>query len=225
MFITFSGLDGSGKSTLIEILKNEFEQKHRKCVILTMYFHVGVYPAVRFLRDLIYSLRARITGKKVRSELITTDPDRVGLRQARHGRISGKIYRVIRSSFVKRTVYFIDLAIFLIIRLYVEGIGKKTLIMDRYFYDMLADVADGEKWGFIDFFLSILPLPVVPIYVDVPPEVALGRKGEYSLPYLQKRQKKYYRIFEKVKNAFILKNDSMELAKVTMLNEIRKRLV
>jgi thymidylate kinase len=225
MFITFSGLDGSGKSTLIEILKKEFEQKHRKCMILTMYFHVGVYPTVRFFRDRIYSLRARITGKKVRSELITTDPDRVGLRQARHGRILSKIYLIIRSSFIKRSIYFIDLVIFLCIRLSVEGIGRKILIMDRYFYDMLADVADGEKWGFIDFFLSILPLPIMPIYVDVPPEIALERKGEYSLHYLQKRQKKYYRIFEKVKNAFILKNDAMELTKEIMLNEIRKRVV
>src|SRR5204862_3495158 len=51
MLITFSGLDGAGKSTLIERLKITLEQQHCRVAVFHINDHVGVYAYLRALRD------------------------------------------------------------------------------------------------------------------------------------------------------------------------------
>ncbi|HEY6854406.1 MAG TPA: hypothetical protein VI139_09160, partial [Gemmatimonadales bacterium] len=59
MLITFSGLDGAGKSTLIGWLKAELERRKRAVTVLHMTDNVGVYAAVRALRDGLRRLAGR----------------------------------------------------------------------------------------------------------------------------------------------------------------------
>src|SRR5688500_16859550 len=49
MLITFSGLDGSGKSTLVEYLKESLEQENRKVAVSHMNYDVGLYSLLRLL--------------------------------------------------------------------------------------------------------------------------------------------------------------------------------
>src|SRR5918997_7233073 len=49
MLITFSGLDGAGKSTLIERLRKKLEAQDRRGPVFHMYRHVGLYACARFL--------------------------------------------------------------------------------------------------------------------------------------------------------------------------------
>src|SRR5207253_4593401 len=51
MLITCSGLDGAGKSTLIERLKITLEQQHCRVAVFHINDHVGVYAYLRALRD------------------------------------------------------------------------------------------------------------------------------------------------------------------------------
>ena len=51
MLITFSGLDGAGKSTLIEWLKTALEEQDRQVAIFHLNDHVGLYAYARFVRD------------------------------------------------------------------------------------------------------------------------------------------------------------------------------
>ena len=49
MLITFSGLDGSGKSTLVDYLKDSLELENRKVAVAHMNYDLGVYSAMRFI--------------------------------------------------------------------------------------------------------------------------------------------------------------------------------
>src|SRR5947207_1433603 len=51
MLITFSGLDGAGKSTLVRWLQQTLERQHRRVVVFHMNDHVGVYAYLRRLRN------------------------------------------------------------------------------------------------------------------------------------------------------------------------------
>ena len=51
MLITFSGLDGAGKSTLVRWLQQTLERQNRRVVVFHMNDHVGVYAYLRRLRN------------------------------------------------------------------------------------------------------------------------------------------------------------------------------
>lgn len=220
MFITFSGLDGAGKSTLINQLKQAIEAKGQKVTLLTMYDHIGLYPLIRGIRAKI----ERLTGVEIKKDRMSTDENSLGIQMAKRGPLMTGLLKVIRSHTAKKIVYIFDLLLFLLIRLYVEKINKHVLIMDRYFYDSLADIAQSDPWGYISFFLKLAPTPNLPIFIDVPPEVAFSRKKEFPLDYMKWRYTTYKRIFQLVNNPFYLVNDQLDLAVQQLKNETFKRL-
>ena len=59
LVITFSGLDGAGKSTLIDWLEGELERRHRPVTVLRMADGVGVYAGLRVARDSVQRLFSR----------------------------------------------------------------------------------------------------------------------------------------------------------------------
>ena len=54
MLITFSGLDGAGKSTLIAWLKESLERGNRRVAVFHMNDHVGAYAYLRAVRDRLF---------------------------------------------------------------------------------------------------------------------------------------------------------------------------
>src|SRR5213082_4253239 len=126
MLITFSGLDGAGKSTLVRWLQQTLERQHRRVVVFHMNDHVGVYAYLRRLRNQLGGAPPRNGGAGA-------------LRRVRDALLWGRVLR--------RVIYPLDLLLFLVYRLYHESIRRRVVIMDRYFYDTLVDIADGRHWG------------------------------------------------------------------------------
>ena len=114
--------------------------------------------------------------------------------------------------------------VFFFHRLYLSKIKGDTLIMDRYFYDTLADVADGRQWSFVQMFLRLVPKPDLQVFVEVSPEKAFARKGEYSVDYLAKRRCKYHQIFSWVDDPVILSNDDLEEAREGLRGAVSSRI-
>src|SRR5207245_9947711 len=78
MLITFSGLDGAGKSSLIAWLKSELERRHRAVTVLHMNRDVGLYPVLRVLRDTLTGAPRDGTARAVALEQIARRPGLVG---------------------------------------------------------------------------------------------------------------------------------------------------
>lgn len=216
MFISFSGLDGSGKSTLIGVLKQALEQRGRRVAVVHMIHQVGVYASLRRMRDrLLRRPQAATPAHSPSGNEGRTGPAR-GYRRIRN--------TIMRNRWVRQGVYAIDLAVFLVIRLYHEGVRRRILIMDRYFYDMLVEAADGRDWEWIRQLIRITPTPAVPVFVALPPEVAYARKGERTPERLERRWASYHQVFQWVPAVLWLPNDDLDAASTTLKQVVFRRL-
>lgn len=209
MLISFSGLDGAGKSTLIGRLKENLEEHNRNVTVLNMWDHVGIYALLRILRDFVYRVFQKNPSFMDDRQLYSNDPE-LGLLLPERSLISGFLFHVFRGRIVKRIIYFFDLCLFKLIFFYFGKIKNHILIMDRYFYDSISDVTDKHQWFYMRLFLFFTPVPELPVFVDVSPMEAFARKGEYSVEYMKKRRVKYLQIFSGVDGALILENKNLE---------------
>ncbi len=213
MLITFSGLDGAGKTTLISNLKTILEKQNYQVTALTMYGHVSLYGIIRLLRDRIIRLVKKPIPNRLERHKIVGSPNSLGNEAIQYGRIQKVIVHILRKNIVKQCALVLDLLILFIFRLYLEKIKKHIFILDRYFYDFLAEVADSHRWLYIRAFLLIAPRPDIAIFVDVSPDKAFLRKGEYTLAHLHRRRTIYMKMFNWVHNIIFIPNDDLEQAK------------
>lgn len=222
MLITLSGLDGAGKSTLAEALKSSLERDGTPAVIFHMNKDVGLYAYVRNIRDAIKGLIR--PAKPAPSIEIGTE---LGSPKEPNGAKRALLEvrrRIIWNKSLRRWVDLGDLALFLVYRLYVERFRGRILIMDRYFYDRLADQADGRRWKYLRWFAGITPIPDVPVLVEVSPEEAFGRKGEYSIESMTLRRANYREIFSWIPGSVILPNDDLDAVVETLDQIVRSRM-
>jgi hypothetical protein len=179
---------------------------------------VGLYAYVRNARDAFL--------RTVRSPKA---PDSTGEgSQARPGRAKAMLLevrrRIIWNKELRRWVDLGDLATFYVYRLYVEKVRGQVLIMDRYFYDRITDIADGRRWRYLKWFARRTPLPDVAVFVDVSPEEAFARKGEYSVDSMTRRTAIYREVFSWVPGAIFMRNDDRSRAADELYRLVAERL-
>jgi thymidylate kinase len=212
MLITFSGLDGSGKSTLVECLRESLEKRDRRVAVFHLYYDVGLLACARAVVKRIVGGR----GKQSAPETKRAHAPRE--RKTRGARLK---YALAWNKSLRLCVYPLDLVIFLCYRLYIEKVKGRVLIMDRYFYDTLVDVSDGRSRRRGARLLSRLtPQPTVPVLVDISPEEAFARTGEYSVDYLSRRRLSYEEFFPKDGGAVVLAGGDDLTATRTRLEQI-----
>jgi len=221
MLITFSGLDGAGKSTLIEWLRTALEEQQQPVVVLHLEHDLGVYASARWLRDGLEHLArsGRSNGAAARGAASIAGPQGGVAMLARRIRNA-----LVWSKIIRRLIYPVDVLVFLCYRAYFEGIQRRILIMDRYFYDILVDVSSGQRWGWIRLLKLITPTPTLPVLLDIGPEEAYARKGEYSVEYLQNRWAAYREVFPWVRAGVRLRNDDPVTARTALRQIVLERL-
>ncbi|MFA6183945.1 MAG: hypothetical protein WC682_02480 [Parcubacteria group bacterium] len=165
--ITLSGLDGSGKSTQIKLLKNSLESQGKK----VFYFHAIEFSLANKTNDLKnkYCLICKLTNKCE----FPSNKEKIGVIKANCLQI------LLRKLFLK-----IDLWRFknLIEKLKDEEFGY--LVSDRYFYDTLINIEYLSKKE-INHNYSIVK-PNVSIYLQTNPELIMSRDRvpDQGLQYL-----------------------------------------
>ena len=209
VLITFSGLDGSGKSTLINGLRTALEATDRRVAVLHMNDHVGVYAYLRWVRD-------RLSGRPRRNGHAAAPAAPRTMRRMRDA--------VIWSKGVRQVIYPLDLLLFQFYRLVVEVVQRRILIMDRYFYDTLVDVANGHNWGLLRMLQRVTPEPDVPVLIVVDPERAHARKPEHSVPWLAERWTAYNRVFPSVQRGVRVPNEDAAAATAEVARAVLSRL-
>ena len=237
MLITFSGLDGAGKSTLIAWLAHALERDRHRVAVCHMNTGIGVYAAVRALRDVVRprGRRARATematsgtptpGAPSGALYVTDAPDAAASRRARlRAQLRRVRYTLVWNKRLRRALYPVDLVVFLCYRYYVERVAKRILIMDRYFYDTLVDVGDGGRRGLLGLYERVTPAPTLAIFLDVGPEECFARKGEYSVEYLRRRWNAYHAVLPRVPTSVRLATRDLDAAKATLHQLVSARL-
>lgn len=195
--VTFSGLDGAGKTTQIDLLRRALAEQRRTAEWLTMYDDVSVAARLRrTARRLIPAggpappRHGPSAAGGQRATLLRHDKNR-----------SDRLTLALR-----RLVYLFDLCYFLLVCRRPAVRRSNLLVMDRYFFDSLANLvaAGAGARGYVGCFLRMAPEPRLAILLDIDADEAYRRKREYPLPYLQLRRQAYLDIFTRVRHPLIL---------------------
>ena len=210
MIVTFSGVDGAGKSTIIENVKKELEKKFRKRVVV-----------IRHRPSLLPILSAWTKGKeKAEQDAANTLP--------RQGNNSSKISSLIRFSY-----YYVD---YLFGQFYVNFKYKYRgviVLYDRYYYDFILDAKRSNidlPEGLFKFGFNFVFTPDCNFFLYASPEVILKRKQELSAETILELTKKYGDLFtefeskRKKQNYFLINNIDLEQTMTKIMETITSKM-
>jgi len=177
--VTFSGIDGAGKSTQIEYLEACLEDDGLKIASLTFWDNVAVLSRLReFL-----SLRA-FGGDRG----MGTPEKPIHRRDKDVASLPLTVARLV--------LYLADSLNLRRVVKRVAETGVDIVIFDRYIYDELANLP-LDSWftrAFTRIVLSVTPRPDSAFLIDAEPEAARARKPEYPLEFLDRNRQSYLRL-------------------------------
>jgi thymidylate kinase len=179
LLISFSGIDGAGKSTQIENLCQYLPAEGLTLTRLAFWDDVVAFP----------SLRAGFSHKFLHSDGAVGAP---GKPANRNDKNTQKWYLTIA-----RSVLFLTDAINL--RRVVNRARRNdagAIVFDRYIYDQLATLPLHRRIAraYARLLLWIAPKPDIAYLLDAIPEAARTRKPEYPLEFMHKYRNSYLRL-------------------------------
>jgi thymidylate kinase len=177
LLVSFSGLDGSGKSTQIENLRHVLHGRGLATKRLAFWDDVVVLS--RYRESFVH----RVYG----SERGIGAPDRPVNRRDKNVR---KWYL----SAIRHALYFLDAVHLVIVVRRARSGDAAVVILDRYIYDELANLPLSNSLSriFVRLVAAFVPRPDVAYLLDADPEVARARKPEYPIDFLHECRSSYF---------------------------------
>lgn len=188
LVVSFSGIDGAGKSTQIERLHNSLLQSGLVVLRLAFWDNVVFLPQIR----------AGVSHKVLRGELGIGAPGKPVQRRDKNAR---KWYLTLaRSPF-----YLLDVLSLRRVVARARRSNSDVVIFDRYIYDQLANVS-GNLAGslYARLLLALAPRPDIAYLLDADPEAALARKPEYPLDFLHAYRRAYFRLSRMARDLIVI---------------------
>ena len=163
--VAFLGTDGSGKSTLIEMVKPMLQQMMHSPV------------EYRHLRPGLLPSLARLTGKPTKEGPVTNP---------HCGKTAGWISSLIRFSY-----YYIDYTLGCFVKIFPGLVKRPTIVIcDRYYYEYMIDpkrCAVKLPPGWARFWGWFIPKPDLILCLGGDPEKIYARKPETSLEEVKRQ--------------------------------------
>ena len=179
LLISFSGLDGSGKSTQIANLR---EFLHAQGLTTSQ---------LAFWDDVVVLKRYRegFVHKMYGSEKGIGAPDKPVNRRDKNVR---KWYL----SIARHGLYLLDALHLVRVASKARRAGSDVVIMDRYIYDELANLplSNALTRFFIRMIAAFVPTPDVAYILDADPQAARARKPEYPVDFLNLCRSAYLKL-------------------------------
>jgi thymidylate kinase len=200
--VSFSGIDGAGKSTQIGALQNRLSELGLRSTVLTFWDDIVVLG--RF--------RESISHKAFGGDKGVGSPEKPISRRDKNVTSTHVIA-------ARLFLYFLDALYLRLFCLTLRKTDADVVIFDRYVYDELANLPLDHwfaRW-YVRVILSIVPQPDISYLLDADPVAALARKPEYPLEFLRQNRERYLALSSLAGNMRVIEPLSVEAAKARVM--------
>jgi thymidylate kinase len=204
--VSFSGIDGAGKSTQIGALETRLSELSLGSTVLTFWDDVVVLGGFREL----------ISHKAFGGDEGVGSPEKPISRRDKNVTsmhvIGARLF-----------LYFLDAVHLRLFCLQLRKTEADVVIFDRYIYDELANLPLHHwfaRW-YVRLILSLAPEPDVAYLVDADPAAARARKPEYPLEFLRQNRERYLALSRLAGNMTVIEPLSVEAAEARMMDAWR----
>ena len=173
LFLSISGPDGSGKTTLINLVISQLEDIYGKDNIHYSHFRPTLLPRI-----------AKV-AKKVRA-VKTVDEN---YNRPHRAKPSGRLGSLMRLGY-----YCLDYIFGYMRHVRPVVMRREVMLFDRYYYDLIADSFRSRislPLYILRFIRLILPMPQYAFFIDVDPEEIHNRKQELTMERIVFLNKRY----------------------------------
>jgi thymidylate kinase len=177
ILVSFSGVDGSGKSTQIENLRAQLEARGLRTRLLAFWDNVVVGCG----------LREGFVHKAYGSQRGVGAPGKPVERRDKNVR---RWYLTLS----RYILYFADaLHLAWVARVRRKGKDCDVLIFDRYIYDELVNLPLASRFTrwYVRLVTALVPRPNIAYLLDADPDAARERKPEYPLEFMRQCRRAY----------------------------------
>jgi thymidylate kinase len=182
LVITFSGVDGAGKTTIIDKVKRKLETKYRKEVVLLRH-RPGVLPILSAIKH----------GKKEAEQIASVTMPRLGNNNN------------VLSSLARFTYYFSDYMLGQIYVYFKYTLRGKIVLYDRYYFDFINDAKRSNiqlNRGFVKSLYRLVFKPDLNFFLYADAPTILSRKKEMVAEEIVRISSLYQKLFTEMERDY-----------------------
>jgi thymidylate kinase len=206
--ISFSGIDGAGKTTQIEYVSAFLKEQGLRVLLFSFWDDVAVWS----------KMRAGVGGRALDS----CHSDRTG--ESSFSPRNNKHIRKWYLSAARACFYMLDVARLHHLLASEQVSRSDVVIFDRYIYDQIANI-DSPSFAtrsYSKMLLKQTPVPDLAFILDASPDAAFARKPEYPLEFVHSNRRAFLQLKEIVPQLIVISDARPEDVRSEIIFHIRR---